>query len=84
MIDHLPVLTEDPDLLITDLDYDLNGFEFTESDSVIVLTKGERDVPTLEVLSKKQGEVRRAPRQPPEGRRTTSSSSEGEVSPPPS
>jgi len=54
VIDHLPVLTEDPDLLITDLDYDLNRFEFAKPDTVIVLTKGERDVPTLEVLSKKE------------------------------
>ena len=52
VIDHLPVLSEDPDLLITDLDYDLNEFKFADSDTVIVLTKGERDVPTLEVLSK--------------------------------
>jgi xanthine dehydrogenase accessory factor len=54
VIDHLPVLTEDPDTLVTDLDYDLNVFEFEESDSVVVLTKGERDVPTLEVLSKRK------------------------------
>jgi len=54
VIDHLPVLTDDPDILITDLDYDLNDFEFTASDTVIVLTKGERDVPTLEALSKKK------------------------------
>ncbi len=53
VIDHLPVLTEDPDLLITDLDYDLDKFDFAESDSVIVLTKGERDIPTLEAISKK-------------------------------
>jgi xanthine dehydrogenase accessory factor len=53
VIDHLPVLTEDPDTLITDLDYDLNDFPFNNSDTVIVLTKGERDVPTLEALSKK-------------------------------
>lgn len=52
VIDHLPVLTEEPDQLITDLDYDLNDFKFAESDSVVVLTKGERDIPTLEVLSK--------------------------------
>jgi len=54
VIDHLPVLSEDPDLLITDLDYDLNNFKFKDSDTVIVLTKGERDVPTLEALSKKR------------------------------
>jgi xanthine dehydrogenase accessory factor len=54
VIDHLPVLTEDPDLLITDLDYDLDQFKFAESDSVVVLTKGERDVPVLEALAKKK------------------------------
>jgi len=54
VVDHLPVLSEDPDLLVTDLDYDLNSFKFAESDTVVVLTKGERDVPTLEVLSKKK------------------------------
>ncbi len=53
VIDHLPVLSEDPDVLVTDLDYDLNDFKFAESDTVIVLTKGERDVPTLEALSKR-------------------------------
>ena len=52
VIDHLPVLTEEPDLAITDLDYDLNTFKFAESDSVIVLTKGERDVPSLEAVSR--------------------------------
>lgn len=54
VIDHLPVLTEEPDLLITDLDYDLTKFQFKESDSVVVLTKGERDVETLELLSKRK------------------------------
>jgi xanthine dehydrogenase accessory factor len=53
VIDHLPVLSEDPDLLITDLDYDISDFKFKDSDTVVVLTKGERDVPTLEALSKK-------------------------------
>jgi xanthine dehydrogenase accessory factor len=53
VVDHLPVLSEDPDTLITDLDYDLNQFKFVESDSVVVLTKGERDVTVLEALSKK-------------------------------
>ncbi len=54
VIDHLPVLTEEPDVLITDLDYDLSKFQFAESDTVVVLTKGERDVPTLDALSKKK------------------------------
>jgi xanthine dehydrogenase accessory factor len=54
VIDHLPVLTGDPDQLITDLDYDLDKFQFLETDSVVVLTKGERDVATLETLSRKK------------------------------
>jgi xanthine dehydrogenase accessory factor len=53
VIDHLPVLAEEPDTLITDLDYDLDRFQFFPTDSVVVLTKGERDVKTLEILSKK-------------------------------
>jgi xanthine dehydrogenase accessory factor len=54
VIDHLPVLSEDPDTLITDLSYDIANFAFTESDSAVVLTKGERDVGLLEALSKKK------------------------------
>jgi xanthine dehydrogenase accessory factor len=52
VIDHSPVLSEKPDLLIKDVDYDLATFEFSSSDSVVVLTKGERDVETLRTLSK--------------------------------
>src|SRR5580658_5649186 len=54
VIDHMPVLSEDPDRLITDLDYDIDGFAFSDSDSVVVLTKGERDAGVLETLSKKK------------------------------
>jgi len=54
VIDHLPVLEEEPDRLITDLDYDLNAYPFGDTDSVVVLTKGERDANVLEVLSKKK------------------------------
>ncbi len=54
VIDHLPVLSEDPDVLVTDLDYDLGKFQFAESDTVVVLTKGERDVPTLEAISNRK------------------------------
>jgi xanthine dehydrogenase accessory factor len=54
VIDHLPVLSEEPDKLITDLDYDIANFEFNESDSIVVLTKGERDVAVLQALSKKK------------------------------
>jgi xanthine dehydrogenase accessory factor len=54
VIDHMPVLSEDPDRLITDLDYDIDRFAFSDSDSIVVLTKGERDVGILETLSKKK------------------------------
>ena len=47
-----PMLTEKPDQLIQDPAYDLSSFGFTNSDSIVVLTKGERDVETLQALSK--------------------------------
>jgi xanthine dehydrogenase accessory factor len=52
VIDHAPVLTEKPDKLIQDNDYDIASFDFSSADSVIVLTKGERDIETLLALSK--------------------------------
>jgi xanthine dehydrogenase accessory factor len=52
VIDHSPVLTEQPDQLIKDVDYDIGSFEFQGSDSVVVLTRGERDLETLKSLSK--------------------------------
>ncbi len=52
VVDHLPGLTEKPDQLITDLDYDLSKFPFGPRDAVVVLTKGDRDVPVLKALSK--------------------------------
>ena len=52
VIDHSPVLSEEPDQLIRDTDYDLKSFEFAESDSVVVLTRGERDIETLMALAK--------------------------------
>ncbi len=52
VIDHSPMLTEKPDQLIQDPAYDLSSFGFTNSDSIVVLTKGERDVETLQALSK--------------------------------
>ena len=51
VIDHSPVLTEQPDQVIKDVDYDISSFEFQGSDSVIVLTKGERDLDILKALS---------------------------------
>lgn len=52
VIDPLPVLSEKPDMLIDDPGYDISNFEFKESDYVVVLTKGARDVNILETLSK--------------------------------
>jgi len=51
VIDHSPVLSEQPDQLVKDVDYDIGKFQFTNTDSVVVLTKGERDVETLTALS---------------------------------
>jgi xanthine dehydrogenase accessory factor len=53
VIDHMPVLTEKPDVLITDLDFDLDKFNFNKDDAVIVLTKGSRDIPVLSTLLNK-------------------------------
>lgn len=52
VIDHSPYLTEKPDQLISDVDYDLASFKISETDSVVVLTKGSRDVQILKTLSK--------------------------------
>ncbi|MDV3294023.1 MAG: XdhC family protein [Nitrososphaerales archaeon] len=52
VIDHSPVLSEEPDELIKDANFDLSRFKFYESDSVVVLTKGARDIETLSALSK--------------------------------
>lgn len=52
VIDHSPTLSEQPDRLIKDVDFDLSTFEFSGSDSVVVLTRGERDLETLQTLSK--------------------------------
>jgi len=52
VIDHSPVLSEQPDQLIQAVDFDLGTFPFASTDSVVVLTKGERDVETLSALSK--------------------------------
>jgi xanthine dehydrogenase accessory factor len=52
VIDHAPILSEQPDKVITAVDYDLGTFDFGETDSVVVLTRGERDIETLQKLSK--------------------------------
>ena len=52
VIDHAPLLSEEPDELIKDPTFDVGKFRFRESDSVVVLTRGARDVETLLALSK--------------------------------
>lgn len=52
VIDHSPVLSEKPDQLIGELNYDVGKFAFSDSDSVVLLTKGGRDVEILQALSK--------------------------------
>ncbi len=52
VVDHAPMLKEEPDELIKDPDYDLSKLKIEAGDSVVVLTKGERDVPVMEALSK--------------------------------
>ncbi len=52
VIDHSPVLNEKPDTLISSLDFDISKFEFRETDAVVVLTKGARDVEVLKAISK--------------------------------
>jgi len=52
VIDHTPVLSQQPDKLITAVDFDIGTFDFGSTDSVVVLTRGERDVETLQKLSR--------------------------------
>lgn len=51
VIDHKPVLESKPDVLIDDVNYDLTGFPWVERDSVVLLTKGARDVEVLTILA---------------------------------
>jgi len=52
VVDHASVLSEEPDELIKGMDYDISNFKFSDSDSVVVLTKGARDLEVLQALSK--------------------------------
>ena len=52
VVDHHPILSEQPDQLLDDLDYDITTFGFLETDSVVVLTHGEDDAKVLRGLSK--------------------------------
>lgn len=52
VVDPLPDLREPPDALMKSADVDPKALLLTERDSVVVLTKGERDVAILEALSR--------------------------------
>ncbi|MEM0156991.1 MAG: XdhC family protein [Thermoplasmataceae archaeon] len=51
VVDHAPSLTNKPDVLISDLDYNLQDLKVSRGDYVVILTKGDRDVPTLRNLA---------------------------------
>jgi xanthine dehydrogenase accessory factor len=53
VVDPSPLLSIHPDRLHDDVGFDLRKFAFVKSDSVVVLTKGERDVPTLTAVLEK-------------------------------
>ncbi len=51
VIDHKPVLSSQPDVLIDELDFDLGQFPFSVNDAVVLLTKGAHDVEFLKCLA---------------------------------
>ena len=51
VIDHAPSLVNQPDTLISDLDFNLHDLNISRGDYVVILTKGDRDIPTLQNLS---------------------------------
>jgi len=54
VVDPMPDLRETPDVLVKAADIDLTTLPIGDRDSVVVLTKGDRDVEILEVLSRTQ------------------------------
>ena len=52
VVDPVPALREKPDLLLETADLDSKALPLGERDYVVVLTKGERDVASLEALSR--------------------------------
>ena len=51
VVDPDPTSGERPDVLITDIDYDLAKLVFVDTDSVVILTHSAKDVPILTFLS---------------------------------
>jgi xanthine dehydrogenase accessory factor len=54
VIDPTPEFEEEPDELITERDYDITRYAYTDSDSVVILTHSAKDVPILTFLSTKK------------------------------
>lgn len=54
VVDPLPQLAEKPDLLIESAELDVRALTLGSRDSVVILTKGERDVQVLEALSRSE------------------------------
>jgi xanthine dehydrogenase accessory factor len=52
VIDPNPMLSSKPDVIIDAVNSPIGEFEFRDDDFVVVLTKGTRDLPVLEAISK--------------------------------
>ncbi len=51
LVDHAPNVTNEPDMIIKDLDYDLRSLNIDSEDFIVLLTKGDRDIEILKDLS---------------------------------
>lgn len=54
VIEHSPELTVEPDKVIDEIGYDLSAFDFRPTDSVVILTKGTRDIEIIKALKGKK------------------------------
>ncbi|MEM0158223.1 MAG: XdhC family protein [Thermoplasmataceae archaeon] len=54
VVDHAPNLSNQPDRLITELDYSLLDLKLGPNDFVVVLTKGDRDISVLQQISQQE------------------------------
>lgn len=52
VIDSNPILNSEPDEVVDPLNLPVSDFKFREDDYVVVLTKGAKDLPTLEAISR--------------------------------
>jgi xanthine dehydrogenase accessory factor len=52
VVDPLPNLDEKPDELISDLGFKLDSLDILPTDFVVILTKGDNDIPALETVAK--------------------------------